>query len=222
MQDLIIVIPARRNSKSIPFKNRQKINGINIVDYAIQFSQKVNPSEIILSTDDEYFFQKEEYKNFIHKRPSSLATDETIISDVMLQIINERNLQEKFILLLEPTCFPRYLYHLEPLMDGTFLKSGSRCLASFTNTPIIKEKIWSQKKGKLISDPLVWNRRQDFPAQFILTGHYYGFYGKDLYKYYPGLCDENVFPIIIKDKYIDINTFDDLEKLKYILNNKRN
>ena len=70
----------------------------------------------------------------------------------------------------------------------------------------------------MVPDPDLWKNRQDYPEQFILTGHYFGFYGKDISQYYPGLCDEKVFPIMIKDEFSDINTYEELDQLKLILN----
>lgn len=214
-QNLIVIIPARRNSKKIPFKNRYKINGLTIVDHTIEFSESINPKEIILSTDDEFYIENPKYKNIIHVRPDYLAKDETLIADALFYIVEDKKLQDNFILMLEPTCFPRNKKHLNCLVDGTFFNSGARSLASFSETNQIKQKIWLLKNNKLIPDVDVWKRRQDYGKQYLLTGHYYGFYGGDLKKYYPGLCDENVFPIFIEDEYVDINTFEDLKRLKY-------
>lgn len=218
MKDFIIVIPARRNSKSIPFKNREQINGLTIVEHTIEFSKNLNPKKIILSTDDEFYIDNAKFNKYIHKRPPQLALDETLIADVLLNLIEEKNLYDEFILLLEPTCFPRLRNQLNEFFDGTFTKSKARSIASFSKSPVIKEKIWLSKDGKLTPDTDMWKRRQEYYDQYILTGHYYGFFGKDLKNYYPGLCDQNVFPIKISEEYIDINTFDDLEKLKYIVN----
>ena len=219
MQNPIAIIPARRNSKSIPFKNRQVIDNLTIVDHAINFSKNFNFKDIILSTDDEFYIDDPKYKEYIYKRPAHLATDQAIISDVMVEMVEDKGLHDEFILLFEPTCLPRYRKQLNCIFDGSFENSGSRSLASFVKSPIIKEKIWIEVAGKITPDKNVWKRRQDYAKQYMLTGHYYGLWGKDIKKYYPGLCDENVFPILINEPFIDINTYDDLEEAKNILNN---
>ena len=221
MKDFTVIIPARRNSKSIPFKNRQTVNGLTIVEHTIKFSEEINAKRIILSTDDEFYLENTKYQKYILKRPDYLATDETIISDVILQIIEFENLNEDFILLLEPTSLPRYKYQLNELFNGDFDNSNARSLASFYKSPLIKEKIWTSIDNKLVPDPEIWKRRQDYPEQFILTGHYFGFYGKDVRGYYPGLCDEKVYPIIITDEFSDINTYAELNQLKCILNEEK-
>lgn len=221
MKDFIVIIPARRNSKSIPFKNRQKVNGLTIVEHTIKFSEEINAKRIILSTDDEYYLENKKYEKFTLKRPPHLAKDETIVSDVILQIIEIEHLEEDFILLLEPTTLPRYKHQLKELFNGDFEKSQAKSLASFYKSPLIKEKIWTSINNKLVPDPEIWKRRQDYAEQFILTGHYFGFYGKDVKEYYPGLCDEKVFPIMIKDEFSDINTFAELNQLKCILSKEK-
>ena len=57
MKDFVVIIPARRNSKSIPFKNRQKVNGLTLVEHTIKFSEEINAKRIILSTDDEFYLE---------------------------------------------------------------------------------------------------------------------------------------------------------------------
>ena len=222
MKDFTVIIPARRNSKSIPFKNRQKVNGLTLVEHTIKFSEEINAKRIILSTDDEFYLDNPKYSKFVLNRPPHLATDEAIISDVILQIIEVEKLEEEFILLLEPTSLPRYKHQLNQLFNGDFENSKARSLASFCKSPLIKEKIWTCHNDQLVPDPEIWKRRQDYPDQFILTGHYFGFYGKDVKKYYPGLCDEKVFPIMIKDKFSDINTYAELNQLRCILNEEEN
>ena len=63
----------------------------------------------------------------------------------------------------------------------------------------------------MISHPQVWKRRQDYSEQFMLSGHYYGFWGRDLTGYYPGLGGKDVYPIFIRDKFVDINYKEDLK-----------
>ena len=216
-RNLVIVIPARRNSKSVPFKNRYKINNLTIVDHAINFAKELKPSEIILSTDDEYYLDDSKYNDFALKRPKEYATDNAIISDVLLDLVESKKLENKFLLVCEPTSLPRDKNHLLPLFDGTFIQSGRKSLASFTKSPYIKQKVWLSKNNKLIPDPDIWKRRQDYEPQYILTGHYYGFWGRDLKSYHPGLCDENVFPIFINEKYFDINTIEELKEAEEFL-----
>ena len=56
--NFVAFIPARRNSKGIKFKNRQEIGGVSLVGHALNFAKECNFDEIIISTDDEYFYEK--------------------------------------------------------------------------------------------------------------------------------------------------------------------
>ena len=52
--EILGIIPARANSKGIPQKNLQKINGISLVENTIKIAKKSKKiSRLILTTDSE-------------------------------------------------------------------------------------------------------------------------------------------------------------------------
>ena len=217
MDDVVFVIPARRNSKSIKFKNRQVVAGKNLVQHAVDFCEKFKPAKLIISTDDEYFFEDEHLSFLCDIRPKTLGSDTATVADVVIDLITKRSLQDSFIVVLEPTCIPRHSRQLSCLTTGEFISSGCTSLASFTNSPVIKEKIWTMHNGLLKQDPNLWLRRQEYAPQYMLSGHYYGFWGRDLPGYYPGVCGDPVFPIFIEEPSIDIDYVDDLKRAEKIL-----
>ena len=219
VNESIIVIPARRNSKGIPFKNRSIVNGQTLVEHSMAFARNIPHSSIILSTDDEYFLGDSLYKEVVDHRPDFLTGDNVIISDVLIELIERKHLFNSFIIVLEPTCLPRSSTDLEHIYNGDFVKSGKTSFTSFSQSPVFLEKIWQNSEGRMVHHPNVWKRRQEYPTQYCLTGHYYGFLAKDLRDYYPGLCDSNVFPVFIEYDYVDINIPVDLELASKILSN---
>lgn len=212
IDNVVMVIPARRNSKSVEFKNRQVVSGKNLVQHAVDFCKSFGKFDFIISTDDEYFYQDESLKENCDIRSPGLGSDTATVADVMVDLIEKRSLFDKFLIVLEPTCVPRHNEQISCLINGDFLSSGRRALASFVESPVIKEKIWTSENGVLKQDQNLWKRRQEYAQQYMLSGHYYGFWGKDLASYYPGLCGDGVFPILINEPYVDINYVDDLEK----------
>ena len=52
--EILGIIPVRKNSRGIPLKNIQKINGIPLVEHTIRTAKKTTKiSRLILSTDSE-------------------------------------------------------------------------------------------------------------------------------------------------------------------------
>ena len=215
-------IPARRNSKGIPFKNRQEIDGKSLVEHAVNFAEACNFDEILISTDDEYFFDQSSTSKYCHIRSNDLAQDDTIISDVILQFSKLDHRKNDFFVIIEPTCFIRKPDHLNFLFKGNFFEQGFTTFASFIKSPTVREKIWDydEETKRMSSGPEVWGRRQEYTPQCVLSGHYYGLYVSKAQEIYPGLCDNNVYPVLINDLSIDINTQEDLDLARILLRDK--
>lgn len=82
MNDFTIVIPARRNSKGLPFKNRK------LLAYTIDSIPKEYWDRIIVNTDDEFIIDECINLGIQHyKRPDIFATDvastKSVIEDMM-------------------------------------------------------------------------------------------------------------------------------------------
>ena len=220
MKDINIVafIPARRNSKGIKFKNRQKIAGVSLVGHALNFAKKCNFNEIIISTDDEYFYEHKEFSKYCHRRDGKLADDQAIIADVVRQYSLDIYRSNDFFVVLEPTCFVRKQSHLDFLFNGDFFLKNKATFTSFIESPIPKEKIWKYKDGKMIPHADVWKRRQEYEKQYSLSGHYYGLFLVNIDNIYPSLCEDDVYPLIIDDDFhIDIDRKVDLDIARAIL-----
>lgn len=103
----IAVIPARKGSKRFPGKNRVKIHGKSLVELAILCAADTRIfDKIIVSTDDEYFFELAKIYPFviIHKRPVSISTDSAtpfdVLSDLERSYFNKGDLRYCY---LQPT-----------------------------------------------------------------------------------------------------------------------
>lgn len=111
----IAVIPARKGSKSVPDKNLQRIGGRTLIDRAIHVAKESGLfKDIILSTDIPIAI--EEYENddevSVHKRAEEMCSDEALMMDVVLDVIQNFNLCE----LGEHK--PCYLWLLQPSSPG--------------------------------------------------------------------------------------------------------
>lgn len=217
--DVTAIIPARRNSKGVRFKNRQEINGKSLVEHAVTFAEMCEFDKILITTDDEYFFEKETTARYCQRRSPGLSEDETIISDVIVHYSKIDEWKDDFFVILEPTCFLRKVDHLDFLFKGDFIERGGTNFASFIKSPTVREKIWSfdDVSQAMTSGPDVWRRRQDYTAQYVLSGHYYGLLASMAQELHPALCNNNVHPVIIDEGAIDINTQDDLKVARALL-----
>jgi CMP-N-acetylneuraminic acid synthetase len=219
--NVVAFIPARRNSKGILFKNRQKILGESLVEHTFNFAKKCNFDEIIISTDDEYFLEHKHLGRYCHPRNEKLARDESIVADVIQEYSFDKKRKKDFFVVLEPTCFIRQKQHLDFLFDGAFFANNGTTFASFVKSPVIREKIWTFESGRIVAGDDVWKRRQEYQSQYVLSGHYYGLYISKINDMYPALCDNNVYPVMISnDLSIDIDTQNDLDFARFFLAEK--
>ena len=216
--NIVALIPARRDSKGIKFKNRQEIGGVSLVGHALNFAKGCNFDEIIISTDDEYFYEHKVFSKYCHRRDKDLSGDKSIVADVVKRYSLDTARKNDFFVVLEPTCFERKKHHLDFLFSGDFFLSNKSTFTSFVETPVHKEKIWGYKGGKMIPHPNVWKRRQEYEKQYVLSGHYYGLFLAEIIELYPSLCDGDVYPLIIDDDFhIDIDNKIDLDIARIVL-----
>ena len=92
----IAVIPARKNSKGIKFKNR------TFFHLTADFAKSLNfVDNIIVTSDDPKIIKKAKNYNFeIHKRKKIYATDKTSIKKTLKNLIKEKKLNKNDILWL--------------------------------------------------------------------------------------------------------------------------
>jgi CMP-N,N'-diacetyllegionaminic acid synthase len=107
--NILVVIPARGGSKTIPQKNIKPLATKPLIYYSIDLARKiVSDVHICVSTDDDEIFKMvEEYGLKIpFKRPVSLATDEAGTNEVLIHAIShyeQKGMHYNQILLLQPT-----------------------------------------------------------------------------------------------------------------------
>jgi N-acylneuraminate cytidylyltransferase len=179
--DTIAVIPARGGSKTIPNKNLQLINGHSLVEWAVEACKQTNIiDEIYLSSDSDQILNHVQEKKVVSlKRPSELASDDSLIYKTVKNVIKQiRDIsgREDFILtLIEPTCpfrIPQDISKCASKIKYEYFDS----VATFTQTEPSVDRIWKLVDGRL--DPLVetnnpWNRRQENIQSYKLSGGCY-------------------------------------------------
>jgi CMP-N,N'-diacetyllegionaminic acid synthase len=177
---IIAVIPARGQSKGIPYKNIAYLAGKPLIYYSINVAKKSRYIErIIVSTDDEKIARvAKKYNVEILMRPSDLAQDDTPDFPVFKHVVD--TLKEKegeipdIIINLRPTC---PLRNEEDIDNAVKKMIDTGCDSVRTITEAKHHPYWM---GKLKDDHLVpfidgidvqkYYQRQLLPHAFIING----------------------------------------------------
>ena len=89
------LIPARRNSKGLPFKNRI------LLDKTLQSIPDDLRKDVYISTDDEHIIEKVKNTNInIHYRTPISATDDASTKFLVQEFISTFNLKNETIVML--------------------------------------------------------------------------------------------------------------------------
>ena len=210
MKNVKILIPARRNSKGLPFKNRKLFNE------TISKIPKEYLDKVILSTDDEFLIEigKEMGLN-VSIRPDELSVDETSTKEVLEYHINkgEINICDT-IIMLYLTYPERSWLEVEKAYELFNIKKlkSFLCKKSLTGThPYLFMIDSGDGKGEQLVKHNLY-RRQDYPKVFEIS-HYIGIFNVIyINKLNNNLYNENTYFYEIGD-VIDVDTKEDLDGL---------
>lgn len=113
MDDIIVIIPARRNSKTINRKNLYPLVGKSLIQYTIDVVNEAG-FEYVITTDDEAIIGRHP---FAIERPKELAGDESNIVDEIKRLDNNIVFRQNIIccysLLHQYVIRNIYLNHIE-------------------------------------------------------------------------------------------------------------
>jgi len=229
-KNVLVIIPARGGSSSLPGKNIKELCGKPLIAWSIEVAMACSSIDrVIVSTDDKNI--SEVAKNcgaevpFI--RPHELASDRASTIEVIFHTIDwlkkHQNYQAGYILLLQPTSPLRtskdIKYAIQTLKDNKARSVVSVCEADHTLWSNILPEDNNMKD--FIRPQILNKRRQDLPRFYRLNGAIYlaetdylrecnGFLGQDTYAYE-----------MPKDRSIDIDTDIDF-KLSCLLMEEQN
>jgi CMP-N,N'-diacetyllegionaminic acid synthase len=115
---LTAVIPARGGSKAIPRKNMLRIGGETIVERAIRLARESGwVDRVLVTTDDPeiYYIANQHDAAPPSLRPAHLATDLATSIDAVNHLIIDADINEGYVLLLQPTSPLRSIEDLDAL-----------------------------------------------------------------------------------------------------------
>mgnify|MGYP001157239759 FL=1 len=220
-----IVIPARKNSKSVKNKNRYIINGKPLVEYTLKesFLSKIKLKFII--TDDEKIKKiSKKYKfNTQYKRPKSTSTDKSSTVETLIHFIKstKNKYDYDYLIVLQPTS---PLRTSKDITNSIKILKKEKSLSLFSickNTEHPYENIVIKKNNKwkyLFKEAAKFHRRQDYKLNpFFINGAIYIVSKNHLLKKKKIYSSKHSLYIMPKSRSLDINDLDDIEIAKKLL-----
>lgn len=217
------MIPARSGSKEIPNKNIKEIRGVPLLAYSIKYALRSKIiDKVIVSTDSKKYLNiAKKYKAevpYLRKKILSKddVTDYPVIIDALIRCEKIYKKKYNYVVLLRPTS----PFREKGLIESSYqlLKKNPKATSvrSVKKTDNHPYRSWILKNGfikgfvKNIIEP--YNiPRQKLPLIMFQTGDIEFIKRSTLIK--GSISGEKVLPIIIK-KYFDLDTLEDLRKIK--------
>jgi len=221
--NILAVIPARSGSKEIPNKNIKEIRGVPLLAYSIKYALRSKIiDKVIVSTDSKKYLNiAKKYKAevpYLRKKILSKddVTDYPVIIDALIRCEKIYKKKYNYVVLLRPTS----PFREKGLIESSYqlLKKNPKATSvrSVKKTDNHPYRSWILKNGfikgfvKNIIEP--YNiPRQKLPLIMFQTGDIEFIKRSTLIK--GSISGEKVLPIIIK-KYFDLDTLEDLRKIK--------
>lgn len=215
-----VLIPARKNSKRFPKKNRAPLGGIPLIAHSIQYAldEGVPASQIWVNSDDEEILEiAKRFQIQTYQRRSDLAGDETSTASVLkdqLDFFNREGIPCETMILLQVTNPFRPKGKLMGLLEK-LIHSDRSSLCTFS--PLNK------KFGKIASgifEPENYRpgqRMQDLDPLYFENGCIY--ISKSSLIQSGMIIGEDVIPVVLEDLIytIDIDEKGDLKLAEALL-----
>lgn len=224
---VLAIIPARGGSKGIPHKNIISLCGKPLIAYTIEAAnQSTYIDTVIVSTDDVDIQRiSEQYGALVpFLREAKIASDEATTISVVVDAVKRLEVNgEKFdvVILLQPTSPLRTAEEIDVAID-IFFQNNMQGIVSVNVaevSPFLLRTIEGSQLQRIISRSSTI-RRQDMPTYYEVNGAIYINAISDIKESLS--FNDNPIPYIMSCEHsIDIDTWDDLEKAKYYLSNKR-
>tara|TARA_B100001057_G_scaffold499219_2_gene609049 strand:- start:3178 stop:3849 length:672 start_codon:yes stop_codon:yes gene_type:complete len=211
----IAVIPARKNSRSLPFKNRFLFN------FTAKFlkGNKLFDKVYVNSDDPHLKILAKKYGFNFFKRKKKLAMDKTCIKSVFTDMNNKLKFSNKTFIWL--FYIPIVYKNINDFKNSLKIveKKKLKSICAFKKAETHPMSCWYIKKNR--PSQFIKNdfcRRQDFPKAFSHHHYICGFDVKYLKKLNNELIFQNTFPILLNNKtskkLIEIDTYEELKRFK--------
>lgn len=205
-----IIIPARKNSKGLPFKNR------NLLLHTLEKIPKDKLKDVIISSDDDIILEQAKFFSediFLLKREEDLAQDTTSTKSVLQNVVDICKINDQEIILMLYLTYPERTW--EDVKSAILFFSSNNadsllCKKKVEAHPFLMLYELEDNKGKQLVNHNLF-RRQDYPKCFELSHFICIIKTKEIKNLNENLYNDNTiyFPI---NNVIDVDYQKDLEK----------
>ena len=207
-KDTFFIIPARRDSKGLPFKNRK------LLDYTINNIPIELHEKTIVTTDDEKIIEKLSATNInVLRRDERLCLDDISIKDVMLDVVKKFQMKsDDIIVMLYLTSPGRKFSDIKKILDYYFdreIKTLTCCVEPKTHPYLVLYKKEDQKGEQVVEHDLY--RRQDYPECFEIRHFVCIFQVEEIQRLNNNMYNESTIFYKI-DSDIDVDHENDLKE----------
>lgn len=204
-----IVIPARKNSKGLPGKNRMLFERT-----AISIPTSLIDSTIV-TTDDEFIKEQAKNKGFsVHNRSALLANDDASIRDVVESVITDLRLGNDELIVLLYLTYPQRIWHdIERALQELHASNSRSLLCSFdpdVSPYLMAYHLPNSKAKQIIKHDLY--RRQDYPVCIEISHFVCMFYASEVRYLNKNMYNDNTH-FMKCSKKIDVDLPEHLELL---------
>ena len=202
------IIPARRDSKGLPFKNRK------LLDYTINNIPIELHEKTIVTTNDEKIIEKISATNInVLRRDEQLCLDDISIKDVMLDVVKKFQMKSNdTIVMLYLTSPDRKFSDIKKILGYYYekkIKTLTCCVEPKTHPYLVLFKKENQKGEQVVKHDLY--RRQDYPECFEIRHFVCIFQVDEIQKLNSNMYNESTIFYKI-DSDIDVDHENDLKE----------
>jgi len=202
------IIPARRDSKGLPFKNRK------LLDYTTNNIPIELHEKTIVTTNDEKIIEKLSSTNInVLRRDEQLCLDDISIKDVMLDVVKKFQMKSNdTIVMLYLTSPDRKFSDIKKILGYYYerkIKTLTCCVEPKTHPYLVLFKKENQKGEQVVKHDLY--RRQDYPECFEIRHFVCIFQVDEIQKLNSNMYNESTIFYKI-DSDIDVDHENDLKE----------
>lgn len=228
MSSLIAIVPARAGSKGLVNKNVKPFCGMSLIKVAVK--EAIDSSifqKIIVTTDSTEIknLYRDNVNVELHNRSNETATDSAVMSEVILELITEFNLEDDTsIMLLQPTSPLRNAKHIIESYDFYMRKSFESLISVSLpfNNPADCFQYVSTFNESIDLYEFNTKNRQDYKKMAYINGSIYLIKVKNFLKYKSFYTKYTGLYWMSKKHSIDIDDKDDFELCELIWKQNQN
>ncbi len=226
--NVLAIIPARGGSKGIPRKNIVPVAGKPLLAWTIEAAQKSKFINMVTvsSDSDEILGVAKRYGAIPLRRPSSLATDNAPSGPVIMHAIESLRQKSKYmpdiVVLLQPTSPLRTHLHIDEAIS-VMLRKKCSAVISVKETDKMYLKTFVDKNGYLaaaVNENFPFTPRQKLPSVYVVNGAIFATLTREFLKTKKLLTGKTTPYIMDEECSLDLDTLDDLHKLRCIMSQR--